>query len=195
MEKNRNLKIVAFAALIISVLGLSIGYAAFSETLEIKGSAVVKGQAWDIHFEELAKSSAMTAKEIDAPEIKPSTTLIEGLKSEFDTPGQVSEYTFDIVNAGTFDAIITDVTISNPTCTGKGDNATTDAENVCKNVSVKVTDPDGAAIATGKTLAAGEKLEGCKITVTYDKDTTVEELPKDDVTVDDIDAIIIFSQN
>lgn len=41
MEKNRSTKIIAIAALFIAVIGLSIGFAAFSSTLTINSSANV----------------------------------------------------------------------------------------------------------------------------------------------------------
>lgn len=195
MEKNRSLKIAIFVTLFIAVMGLSIGFAAFSETLEIKGSASVKTQSWNVHFESLEKSTSMTANEITAPQIQSSTTLISGLKSEFSKPGQVSEYEFDIVNSGTFDAIVTGVTIKTPTCTGDGDNAASDAENVCKNISVKLTTSDGTDIANGVVLNSGSKLENCKLIVTYNKNTPEAELPKNDVLVEDIDVSVVFSQN
>lgn len=42
MEKNRSIKIYIIFALIISVIGLSIAYAAFSSTLTIEGLVTVK---------------------------------------------------------------------------------------------------------------------------------------------------------
>lgn len=195
MEKNRSTKIIAFIALFVAVIGLSVGYAGYSTILQIKGSANVKAQSWNIHFENLEKTSNMTAKELTVPQIQPSTTLISGVKVEFNEPGQVGEYKFDIVNAGTFDSIVTGVTIKTPTCTGNGDNATLDASNVCKNISVKVTDADGVDITNGRTLKSGEKLEGCKLTITYNASVPVAELPVNDVEVADIDATVVFSQN
>lgn len=200
MEKERTFKLIAFIALFVAVVGSSIGFAAFSSTLEIKGSANFKTQSWNVHFENLEKSSNMTAIEFNAPLIESNTTVISGLKAEFNKPGQVAEYTFDIVNGGTFDSIITGVTINTPNCIGTGTNATTDAENVCKNLSVKLTDSTGADITTGRELkASGDsetgRLENCKLTITYNALTPANELPTNDVEVSDIDVSIVFGQN
>lgn len=41
MEKNRTVQLVAILALVVGVVGLSIGFAAFSNTLKIQSSAEV----------------------------------------------------------------------------------------------------------------------------------------------------------
>ena len=41
MEKDRSTKIIAIAALLIGIVGLSLGFAAFSNTLTISSSAEV----------------------------------------------------------------------------------------------------------------------------------------------------------
>ena len=42
MEKDRRARVVAIAALLVGVVGLSLGFAAFTNTLTIKSSAEVK---------------------------------------------------------------------------------------------------------------------------------------------------------
>lgn len=195
MEKNRSFKILAFIALFVAVMGLSVGFASYSSLLEIKGNATVKAQSWNVHFENLAKTTGMNAVELTTPQIQTGATVISGVKVEFNKPGEVAEYKFDIVNSGTFNSIINGVTIKTPTCAGKGENAATDATNVCKNIKVKLTDANGTDITNGKTLNANEKLEGCKLTITYNASALESELPLDDVEVSGLDVSIVFSQN
>ena len=45
MEKNRVYKIIAFVALFIAVIGTSIGFASYSTSIQIRGSANVKAQS------------------------------------------------------------------------------------------------------------------------------------------------------
>ena len=45
LEKNRGSRVIAIIALIVAVLGLTIGFAAFSSTLNISSSANVKPNA------------------------------------------------------------------------------------------------------------------------------------------------------
>ena len=42
MEKNRNAQVIAIVALVVAVLGLSVGFASFSNVLNIQASANVK---------------------------------------------------------------------------------------------------------------------------------------------------------
>ena len=51
MEKTRKIKIISLCALLVAVLGLTVAFAALSQTLTIKGSAAVNAASWDIHFE------------------------------------------------------------------------------------------------------------------------------------------------
>ena len=52
MEKERGIKILAVVALLVSVIGLSIAYAAYSATLLVSGTVTAKksADAWNIRF-------------------------------------------------------------------------------------------------------------------------------------------------
>ena len=58
MERERSGKVIAIVALLFAVAGLSLGFAAYSTTLNITSSADVKldSDAWDVGF-----STATTA--------------------------------------------------------------------------------------------------------------------------------------
>ena len=53
MEKTRQIKIISLCALLVAVLGLTVAFAALSQTLTINGSATVNTASWDIHFKNL----------------------------------------------------------------------------------------------------------------------------------------------
>ena len=50
MEKNKKTKTLAIIALIISILGLTLGFAAFSNTLTISSSATVSPDESDFNI-------------------------------------------------------------------------------------------------------------------------------------------------
>lgn len=54
MEKERKIKVLSVAALLVAVLGLTVAFAALSQTLTINGSATVNTASWDIHFKNLS---------------------------------------------------------------------------------------------------------------------------------------------
>ena len=59
MEKQRKIKVMSVVALIVAVLGLTVAFAALSQTLTINGTANVDAASWDIHFETISSSVGM----------------------------------------------------------------------------------------------------------------------------------------
>ncbi len=194
MKTERQTKILALIAIVIAIGGLSIGFAAFSTTLNINGAAQVEASSWEIIFENLsAETVTGTATELAAPTIATGSTTISGFDASLTTPGDTIVYNFDVTNNGTFDAEIGTLTVAAPTCTGTGATATTDAANVCGNLTYTLTYTDGTAVAVNDTLDAGQ-TRGMKITLTYAADTTAAELPAALVEVTTLDASIIYNQ-
>lgn len=195
MEKDRRAKLIAVIALVIAVIGLSIGFAAYSTTLTIGGSATVKASSWKIMFENLSASVPTgTATEVTAPTINNNDTNIGDYSVSFTTPGDTISYTFDITNDGTFNAEISSLTIPTPTCTGTGDNAEVDASNVCSNIeyTLKYTD-SGLSLAEGDALNANNNIN-VTLTLTYKSTIAAENLPLKDVSISNLGISIIYSQ-
>ena len=140
MEKNRSTKIVAIAALFVAVIGLSIGFAAFSSTLTISQSAEVTPLAttWDVRLSSSATdfgtntvpgqsggsdlsvipetvtdaNNALTANAATITTTNTTSDTISGLKAHFTEPGQTVTYTFYVVNGGKYDAYLKSVTFN-----------------------------------------------------------------------------------
>ncbi len=103
MEKQRREKVLAVVSLIVSVICLSIAFAAMSTNLIINGDAALENSSWDIHFENLSEPKIVgTAKELKEPSI--DDTTIKNVSVSLKNPGDSVTYEFDIVNAGTTDA-------------------------------------------------------------------------------------------
>ncbi len=103
MEKQRREKVLAVISLIVSVICLSIAFAAMSTNLIINGDAALENSSWDIHFENLSEPKIVgTAKELKEPSI--DDTTIKNVSVSLKNPGDSVTYEFDIVNAGTTDA-------------------------------------------------------------------------------------------
>ena len=182
-------------AVVVAVISIGFAYAAFSQTLLIDGEATVEKSKWQIKFDNLGSTPTLTgtAVEVTAPTINTGDTKISKFAAKFTTPGDSITYTFDVVNGGTFDAEISSLTIPIPLCTGTGANATTDASNVCKNLSYNLTYADDSAIAVGDALDAGD-TKSLKLTLNYSASTPSTELPEDDVTISNLETSIIYSQ-
>lgn len=195
MEKDRKTKVLAVIAIIIAVVSLTIGFAAFSTTLSIDGTGDVKSSSWKVRFENLQPVQRVgTAVETTAPTINTNDTTISNFDVSFTTPGDSVSYTFDIANKGTFDAEITSINIPTPTCQGTGTNAEEDATNVCDNLEYKLTYTDGgAALAQADTLNKGE-TKNVTLTLTYKDTIGATELPQDNVDINNLGISIVYSQ-
>lgn len=108
VEKERRIKYLSLITLIVAVLGLTVAFAALSQTLTINGTANVNAVEWDIHFANLKEAEiTATARE----ESKPTLTNngITGLNVSLTKPGDKIVYTFDVVNNGSINASLQSV--------------------------------------------------------------------------------------
>lgn len=191
-------KVIAIAALFIGVIGLSVGFASLQTSLQINGSATVKSSKWDVHFANLtAVTKTGDATEVTAPTIKSNnsvaSTLIGDYSVTLTSPGDSISYKFDITNAGDYNAKISSITIPTPTCTGNGTNALADANNVCSKLTYTLTYTDGGAVAKDDTLTAGQ-TKNVTLKLAYSDDIIASELPKDDVSITNLQIPIVYVQ-
>ena len=196
-NKNRGLKIGVIAALVISVVAIGIGFATFTETLKIEGSATVQTSTWKVKFTNLSAPTLLgTATVVTPPTINTNDTTISTYDVKLIKPGDSVSYTFDVVNTGTYNAKLTSITIPTPTCTGKAEteSATTDAANVCKHLTYTLTYADGTSLAENDALAATDGVAHMKLTLTYTSHDVAAELPKADVTISNLGISLVYSQ-
>ena len=159
MEKERGAKVIAIVALLIAVVGLTIGYAAYSTTLTIDGTANVDPATWDIHFAYKSGDSLTAAKTGNAVEnTAPSlaSTTISGFDVTLKAPGDSVTYNFLVVNGGTLPASLDTFNMGTLTCApATSSTATTEeATNLCKELKYTLTYADGSTITTGTQLPA-----------------------------------------
>ena len=156
MERDRSAKIIAILALCVAVVGLSIGFASFSNNLTIKSNAKVSPNQndFDINFSTSNTSEldgtisgvgTNSATAEDATIDNSASPTITGLKANFTEPGQKVTYSFYAHNAGKYAAYLNNVTYANVSgktatkvCTaGVGTDATM-VEAACNGISVSV---------------------------------------------------------
>ena len=107
MEKNRTGQIVTIIALIVGVVGLSIGFAAFSSALNIQASANVKPDSNTMNVDFSSSMAAVETNDIiptTTPEVGIESTAakidntadptIKNLSATFTEPGQKAVYDF-----------------------------------------------------------------------------------------------------
>lgn len=163
MEKERNSKIIAIVALLVAVVGVSIGFAAYTETLTIKSSASVTPSD-DFHVYLSTTDGTQSSGEV-TPVVKNGGVVVEnpttntngpkadaaslsddtisGLKAYFTAPGQEVTYTFYAHNASDYVAYLNSVVFAEVT-SGKTKKCeavnagTTGVDEACADISVTV---------------------------------------------------------
>ena len=103
MKKKKKNKF-KFLIIIIILFNLCIGYAVISRTLNVTGNSLIKQNTWDLHFENVkVTSGSVTATKNP---IIDNTNLSLDFSVVLNLPGDFYEFTVDIKNAGTIDAMI-----------------------------------------------------------------------------------------
>ena len=161
MKKNkRNRGLVVL--LLLLILGISIGYAAISSNLTINTIANIGKATWDVHFENIVKNENNVTATVE-PTISNQTEINYSVNLE--KPGDFYEFTVDVVNNGTLNAVIDTDGVENTTLTTEQD--------VYANYTL--TYDDGTEIAPGDKLAAGESKK-IKVRIEYDSTITSEQI-------------------
>ena len=206
MEKERKIKIFSVVALIVAVLGLTVAFAALSQTLTINGTASVDAASWNIHFKEEEVYFEGTL----------SDPLITGTSIVFDSkikkPNDQVVVVAPITNEGTINAKVSSVeisevcTLSSPieSCDWDNDGKVTqaDIDKFNENISFIVLNEETTSeIKVGDTLNVGE-TKNVLVMVVYAKfDPNSEELlieatesPKRDLVLEDLSVTINYVQ-
>ena len=119
MFRDKKITIALIVILLISVIGLGIAFAAFSQTLTINGSGTVESSSWSVVFEGADGSNTIgaptltgTATEVTHPTIKNNSTEISNYEVTLKTPGDSVTYNFKIHNKGDYAANLTSLTVA-----------------------------------------------------------------------------------
>ncbi len=173
IKRYRSKKIVALATLLL--LLISLGYAALSTTLTINGTASISKTSWLVYFTNVVLSAENdVAEEVTPPTTTGKTTVALNWEVSMDTPGQKYEFTVDVVNEGTIDAMID---------TAAEDMLTEGLTTAQKRyLDYSILYENGAEVERYDKLAAGE-TKTLKIRLEFKKDIEVSDLPSSDVVI------------
>lgn len=125
METNKGTRVIAVIALVVAVVGVSLGFAAFSSNLSIKPQATVTpdDSTFDVNFsstDTTPSTSAIVAVTDPNTVVATNATInntgepvISGLSATFTEPGQKATYTFYAHNAGQYAAYLRSISYKN----------------------------------------------------------------------------------
>ena len=175
MRRNK-IKNTRMLMLILLML-LGIGFAALAANLKINGTVSIDSASWDVHFENVSiTQGSVTAN--PAPTSDNTTTTEMTYAVNFKEPGDFFEFTVDIANDGSVDAMIN--LVANTTYESDGITP----RNLPSYLTSTVTYDDGAKIKQYQELLHGTS-EKIKVRIEYKTDISAADLP-------DIPDIIIF---
>ena len=173
MRKNRKQRKLMF--LLILILGITIGFALISTTLNINGIAGIKKNTWDIHWDN--ESVVVTPNSISG-----NTPIVSGTNDDtvtFETtlelPGDFYEFTVDAINEGSVDGSISLITNK----TYKVVNNVEVEQALPSYIKYTVKYSDNITPAEGDVLKSNQS-KTYKIRVEYDSNSEV--LPSEDTT-------------
>ena len=164
--------------LIILLVSIGIGYAFLNQDLTINGTGKVTANNWSIYFDNIVFNSGNVALSTgDSAAAINSTTLTDVTYTiTLQKPGDFYEFTVDVVNDGSLDAMVS--TVSN-----KLGGVEIDATHPLPNyLNYSVTYDDGVAIAPNHLLEAGD-TETYKVRLEYKTDITANDLPTTNQTL------------
>ena len=219
VEKERKVKTLSLVALIVAVLGLTVAFAALSQTLTINGTESVNAATWDIRFENLEKEIQGDASFNSEPVL--DATSISNIDVTLTKPEDQAYILINISNKGTVNAKISSIdisklcTLSSPVeaCDWDNDGTVTqsDINKIDDNLSFIMAytegDEGGHTLKVNDVLNAGESKQ-IVVYIMYAKaveengsytgnDSYVEatELPKRDLQFKDLSIKINYVQN
>ena len=155
----------SIAIIVLLIIGISIGYAALSASLNIIGGSKIKKSSWDIHFKNLHVKEGSV--EATSPAVIKPNKMDINYDITLAKPGDFYEFTVNVVNDGTIDAKLS----ADPTLSGL-----TPEQKVYANYTV--TYNDGTKVSKGDKLKA-DTSKTLKVRVEYKKDITPEQLPSE----------------
>ena len=105
LSTDRKTLYMILGIVMVSVLTLTVVYAALSTTLNINGNAEVSAVNWDIYLDNVQLNSGSATTNV--PTITDKTTA--SFTTTLTKPGDFYEFTIDVVNDGSVDAMIDSV--------------------------------------------------------------------------------------
>ena len=183
--KYKNKKQKKTMLLLLILLGVTVGFALLSTTLKINGTAGIKKNTWDIHWENVVPNVESTV-ESPTPVIDTAKTTVS-YEVELSLPGDFYEFTVDAKNDGSINGVIDDIrhTVKQVTVV--------DEEEVEEEVTLPeyilysiVYDGTTTKPTKGDILEAGEK-QTYRVRIEYDSQSEI--LPSTNLTYKITDEI------
>lgn len=170
MKNERNVQNIVIVALAVVIVVMSVGYALYSQTLTINGTATFNKAVWDVHFDTETFNETST--------IKSTTNSVQNTSITYQVtlakPGDTYSFTVNAKNFGTIDAKATNITLTGLTAEQQ--------KYITYKVSYNGTEYTSSTSGLNIPLVAGAS-HPVVVTVSYILPQTATDLPSENVTV------------
>lgn len=162
-KRKKRTKVFVIIGLFV-MLFVGIGYSYLRETLTINSNTEISSMKWDVHLENVKVTSGsitpVSEPTIGSDKLSVTTSL------DFTQPAQFYEYTVDVKNDGSIDAMIDSY------------DSTVLSEAQSKYLIYTATYSDGERVQNNQILKAGEK-ETIRVRIEVKEDLQKADLPTD----------------
>ena len=162
-KKNYNVLII------LLLICISIGYAVLSTTLNINGKSTISKNTWDVHFDNVQVTDG-SVEAVKIPTIEGNTTV--DFEVGLNLPGDYYEFTVDVVNNGTIDAMIESI---------EKTPELTSAQQKYLNYIIEYQNEE--QIQSNQIVNSGKFLR-LKVKIEFKKDIDVSDLSEIDLSLD-----------
>lgn len=113
MEKKKNLQMGIIGVLAVAVLFMAIGFATYSQTLNVNGDVTVKASRWSIHWDTTSYTLLSGSVPLNNESGLPTLTDTDvSFTATLEKPGDYFGFTITAVNDGTIDAQLKKLTLT-----------------------------------------------------------------------------------
>ncbi len=179
MRKGRSLRILTIIALFVAISGLTIAYAAISDSFKDKEDS----SSWNIQIQDLKADTSGSAI-YTLPVI--SDTALSNYSVELQKPGDSVHLTFKVMNKGSLDAILSTLMQTKPNCKVNGSS-----NDVCNKIQYSLQKENGDEVAPNDLLNHNsEKTIQFSIVYPTNAPAIVGKM-----TIDSIHLVLLYKQN
>lgn len=109
MKKQKNAQIIILSLLLAVVIFTTVGFAAYTQNLNIGGTVAVEKSKWSIHFNQ---DSYQLGTDSQAVKVNMASDTSINFTSTLSKPGDFCAFSIQAVNDGTFDAVLNQLEMS-----------------------------------------------------------------------------------
>ena len=174
-KKKRNNLVLAFIVLVVT---MSLGYAFLNTDLTISGTGKITASSWNVFFDniQVTTGSVSLSTGDSAPTIEPTNKTTVSYIITLKEPGEFYEFTVDVKNTGTIDAMI-------GTITSKMNGTEINGTNpLPAYLDYNISYPSGVFIESNHLLSANS-TETFKIRLEFRTDIDPSDLPTSGATL------------